>query len=138
MKNDINENKALSQTSVSGSTFCCGIFPTNDCTDCGYYKSKLITNKNGKRIIRGISEVHLAELENQDFKNRNKMKLEDLKNKKTVMIKPQGLINHREMEVTLTKTGFTISNYGNSKIAGHEYLFVVNSQEDLDSLDILR
>lgn len=34
-----------------------------------------ISNKNGDRIIIGISEFHLAELENQEFKN----KIENLK-----------------------------------------------------------
>jgi len=97
-----------------------------------------IKNKNGESIIRGISEVHLAELEHQQFKNKNKMKLEDLKNKKTVMIKPKGLINHRKMWVTETQKGFTISNFGKVKIAGNEYLYEINTQEDLDALDIIQ
>ncbi len=67
----------------------------------------------------------------------NKMNLQDLNNKKTVMIKPKGLINYREMEVTPTQKGFTISNYGNKKIEGNEYLYEVNTQEELEALDIM-
>ena len=65
------------------------------------------------------------------------MNYSDLKNKKTVMIKPKGLINYRKMQVTKTSDGFTISNYGGQKIAGHEFLFYVDNQEKLDLLDVL-
>lgn len=133
-----NKPSNSTKPAVSSSTFCCGIFPTNDCTECGYYKQNQIKNKNGERIIRWISEVHLTELEHQEFKKQKQMKLQDLSKKKTVMIKPQGLINYREMKVTPTQTGFTISNYGNEKISGNEYLFVVDCQEDLDALDVLQ
>lgn len=106
------KNEALNKPEVISSAFCCGIFPNNNCIECGYYK--------------------------QELKNKRKMKLQELKNKKTVMIKPSGLINYREMKVTPTQTGFTISNYGHKKIADHEYLFVVDCQSDLDALDILQ
>lgn len=65
------------------------------------------------------------------------MKIQDLKNRKTVMIKPKGLINHIKMEVTETPTGFTISNYSNKKKEALEFLFIVDSQQDLFNLDII-
>lgn len=65
------------------------------------------------------------------------MKLKDLKNKKTVMIKPYGLLNYYRMKVTETLTGFTISNYSNKRKEAIEYLFVVDEECDLKSLDIL-
>ena len=43
---------------------------------------------------------------------------------------------YRKLKVTRTWSGYTISNYYKELIEGHEVRYVIDSQEDLDKLDI--
>lgn len=64
------------------------------------------------------------------------MRIEDLTTAKEVLVRPKGFKNHYPMTVKRTLTGFTISNYSEGKIGGHEFLYKVDTQEQLDKLDI--
>lgn len=33
------------------SIFCCGIFPTNDCSDCSFHKSKPLSKKKTRELV---------------------------------------------------------------------------------------
>ena len=65
------------------------------------------------------------------------MKIKDLKNGQEVMVKPKGFKNYYPMNISRTTTGFTISNYSAGKIGGHEFIYKVDTQKQLDDLDII-
>lgn len=67
------------------------------------------------------------------------MKLDQLAKRKNVFIKLKTSVSYRKMSVTksMIDSSFTISNFGGEKIDGHEYLIRVNTQQDLDALDIM-
>lgn len=65
------------------------------------------------------------------------MDFSELKNYKTILVKPKDLESYHPMDVTPTSEGFTISNYGNKRLTEHEYLFKINDQKSLDKLDYM-
>lgn len=66
----------------------------------------------------------------------SKVTFDNLKHHKAILVKPVMFLNHREMKVTqMVGGGYSISNYGEELINGHEYMFRVFNQEELSRLN---